>query len=211
MSEEASFTAFVGQRRWVTGSALELLEGVKARVDAEGEGGLRIFEDATGRELDVDWRGSLDEVMARARTHPSLGEALGDAVTPAKRGPGRPRLGVVGREVSLLPRHWEWLERRPGGVSAALRRVVDEARRATLAEDRARLAREAAGKFMWTMAGDLPGFEEASRALYARDGAALAAQTHAWPADVRDHLWRLVDEAVRREAEVEGAAAAERA
>ncbi|MFY0534142.1 DUF2239 family protein [Nannocystis pusilla] len=45
---------------------------------------------------------------------------------PARTGPGRPKLGVVSREVSLLPRHWEWLERQPSG---SRRRCADSSRR----------------------------------------------------------------------------------
>ena len=98
----------------------------------------------------------------------------------------------MSREVSLLPRHWEWLEQQPNGISAAMRRLVDEARKREPDRARARLAREAAGRFMWAMAGDLPGFEEASRALYAGDPARLRKLVRAWPIDLRRHLARLL-------------------
>ena len=110
---------------------------------------------------------------------------------PKRAGPGRPKLGVTSREVSLLPRHWEWLEDQGTGVSAALRRLVDEARRREPEAARARRARDAAGCFMWAMAGNLPGFEEASRALYAGDEARLEGLVEGWPPDVRDHALRL--------------------
>jgi hypothetical protein len=100
-------------------------------------------------------------------------------------------MGVVSREVSLLPRHWDWLEQQPNGISAALRRLVDEARKRAPGEERARLAREAAGRFMTAMAGNLPGYEEASRALFAQDRERFTQRIAAWPEDVRAHLERL--------------------
>src|SRR6185503_10939873 len=109
-------------------------------------------------------------------------------------GPGRPKLGVVSREVSLLPRHWEWLERHPQGISAGIRRLVDEARKRAPDEERARQARAAASHFMWVMSGDLPNFEEASRALFGSDKLRFAELTRSWPADVREHLDELLRE-----------------
>ena len=110
---------------------------------------------------------------------------------PAARGRGRPKLGVVAREVTLLPRHWEWLNAQPGGASVALRKLVEAARRDTLTSDQKRLAREAAYRFMSTMAGDLPRFEEASRALFADDRTRLTTLIARWPGDVRTYLVKL--------------------
>ncbi|MGC3996279.1 MAG: DUF2239 family protein [Anaeromyxobacter sp.] len=184
-----SYTAFVGHRRLASGSRREVLLAVKAAAPAEG---LLIFEDATGRQVDFDLRGTPEEVVARAEGR-------------ERAGPGRPRLGVVSREISLLPRHWEWLEEQRGGISAALRRLVDEARRREPDKARARRAREAAGKFMWAMGGDLPGFEEASRALYAGDGERLRRLVRGWPKDVRAHTLALVEAAEALEPAGEGA------
>jgi len=116
---------------------------------------------------------------------------LARAMRPLRAGPGRPRLGVVGREVSLLPRHWDWLEAQPGGASAALRRLVDEARKRDPAQQRIRQAIEAAYRFMTALAGDRPGYEEATRALYAGDRARFASLIAAWPPDVVCHIERL--------------------
>jgi hypothetical protein len=118
--------------------------------------------------------------------------------------PGRPRLGVVGREVSLLPRHWEWLEQQPSGISAALRRLVDEARKREPGKQKARALREAASRFMTAMAGDLPGFEEASRALFAGEERRFERLVRGWPADVRKHALRWVREAARLERDEPG-------
>ncbi len=150
-----------------------------------------VFEDRTGREIDFDLRGSKAQVLGRLSLHP-----LFAAVTPAEKGrsgPGRPKLGVTSREVSLLPRHWAFLEQQPTGASAALRRLVEQALKENPQLERARLAREAAGRFMTTMAGNLPGFEEALRALYAKDHRRLETLIAGWPRDIRRHLTKLVE------------------
>jgi hypothetical protein len=103
---------------------------------------------------------------------------------------------VISREVSLLPRHWEWLERQPNGISSALRRLVDEARKREPDRARARRAREAADRFLWAMGGDRPGCEEASRALYAGDLKRVRSLVRGWPKDVRAHLLAMAEEAV---------------
>jgi hypothetical protein len=182
---QPSYTAFAGARRLVRGPLEEMLRKVKRRLDADAEPRVLIFEDATGRQVDFDFSGSIEEVIERARpVEPQ----------PERAGPGRPRLGVVSREVSLLPRHWEWLERQPQGISSALRRLVDLARLQAPDAERARLARAAASQFMWVMAGDLPNFEEASRALFASDKTRFAELTRRWPSDVRSHLDELLRE-----------------
>jgi hypothetical protein len=182
---EDAYTAFAGARLLASGPRRTVLLALKAHHDAGGQGAL-VFEDATGRQVDFDLRGTPEEVLAR--------------VEPRRTGPGRPRLGVVSREVSLLPRHWDWLADQPGGISGALRRLVDEARRREPDRALARKARDAAGRFMWAKAGDLPGFEEASRALYAGDHDRLRALVRAWPPDVRRHLLALVERAAPRAA-----------
>ena len=118
------------------------------------------------------------------------------------KGPGRPRLGVVAREITLLPRHWEWLASQPGGASVTLRRLVEAARAESAQADAIRQAREATYRFMTAMAGNEPGFEEASRALFAGNSAAFTRHTEAWPDDVRDHARRLVGPTFAMVAEV---------
>lgn len=184
MSDARTYTVFVGDRRLVRGPLEEILRKTKAKLDKSPDLRVLVFEDETGRELDFDFRGSIDDVLARAVTR----------VAPPRTGPGRPKLGVVAREVTLLPRHWEWLERQPNGASAALRRLVDEARKRAPDAERAREARAAASRFMWVMAGDLPHFEEASRALFAGDHARFSPLVHGWPKDVRAHLEELLRE-----------------
>jgi len=181
-----SFTAFVGQRQLISGSLAEVALAVKR---AGGPTPTIIFSDTTGRSLDLDLRGSDDEIIARlpkAALPPTP-----EAEVNEPRGRGRPKLGVVAREVTLLPRHWEWLNAQPGGASVALRKLVDEARRASGDRDRLRAARDAAYHFMAVMAGNLAHFEEASRALFADDRRRFVGLIADWPTDIRDHIVKL--------------------
>jgi hypothetical protein len=146
-----------------------------------------VFDNATGRSVDLDLRGSHREIVARLPPTAAAEPAL----PPEPRGRGRPKLGVVAREVTLLPRHWDWLSSQPGGASVALRKLVEEARRVHGDRDRRRAARDAAYHFMSTIAGDLAGFEEASRALFADDRPRLEELIAGWPVDIRDHVLRL--------------------
>ncbi len=180
---DPTYTAFAGTRRIVSGPLDEMLRATWRRLHAGVSETVLIFDDETGRQIDFDFRGRADEVVARAQG------AHAAAPSGAR---GRPRLGVVSREVTLLPRHWEWLEQQPNGISAALRRLVDEARKREPEKERARRARDAAARFMTAMAGDRPGYEEASRALFAGDRARFSALVRPWPRDIRAHLERLL-------------------
>ena len=165
-----TYTAFVGESQFASGPLEVILSQVKARFDrGEHNPLLLIFEDQTGRQVDFDF------------TVPP----------PPRVGPGRPKLGVVSREISLLPRHWEWLEEQPNGASAALRRLVDQARAHEPEKQRARLAAEAAGRFLTALADNLPNYEEATRALYAGDRARFDELIRRWPQDVQAYAHRL--------------------
>lgn len=190
--DSQSCTAFDGHALIASGALAEVALAVKRLLDRHPARMPLIFDDATGQPVEVDLRGSADEVLARLQP-----AAVGDA----PRGAGRPRLGVVAREVTLLPRHWYWLNSQPGGASVTLRKLVEEARRNVSAKDRARIAGEAADRFMRTVAGDLAGYEEASRALWRGDRDAFNRHTRGWPKDVRDHARRLA--AIARDAQAE--------
>jgi uncharacterized protein len=190
--ESKQFTAFAGTRLIGGGSLREVVEQTWAHLEKGGEESIAIFDDATGNTVEVDFRGSLAAVLAR------LPEEQSDA--PERRiGPGRPKLGVVSREVSLLPRHWEWLTEQPGGASVALRKLVEVARKENAGKDRARRCRDATHKFMWAMAGDFEGFEEACRAFFAADYARFDQIIRGWPVDIRDHARRLVQTLIAAE------------
>jgi hypothetical protein len=177
------YTAFAGAEKIATGSLSDVAIAVKHRINRADAPPVLIFSDETGQVVDVDYRGSEEEIRSR------LAPLSGDAPTPtlAPRGRGRPRLGVVAREVTLLPRHWEWLSKQPGGASAAVRRLVDGARQQNTDKDRVREAQEIAYRFMSAMAGNAPGFEEATRALFAGNEARFTELTEAWPRDVREY------------------------
>ena len=182
----ATYTAFAGTSRLATAPLAEVALAVKRALAAQADATILIYDDRTGRPIDLDLRGSDAELSARYA-------APAEELTGEPRGRGRPKLGVVAREVTLLPRHWDWLATQQGGASVALRRLVEEARGKGGARQRRRAAQDAAYHFMSAMAGDLPGFEEAIRALYADDRAALAARMESWPPDIRDHAMKLAD------------------
>jgi len=183
-----TFTAFEGQRRFAAGPLAEVALAIKGNTRSLA-GPIAIFSDATGRSIDLDLRGSNDEMLARLPCASNAETA--EPATNEPRGRGRPKLGVVAREVTLLPRHWEWLNAQPGGASVALRKLVEEARRTNGDRDRQRAARDAAYHFMSAMAGNLKNFEEASRALFADDRRKFVSQIAPWPTDIRDHVVKL--------------------
>ena len=180
MESASTCTAFVGSQRIASGPLADVVLATKRIVDAQSDAPVLIFDDSSARQVEIDFRGSPDDVLARL-----------DA-GKAPRGPGRPKLGVTAREVTLLPRHWDWLAEQPGGASAILRRLVEEAMRHGGAALRARQASEAADRFMRTMAGDFVGYEEASRAFWRGEVEQFEKIVAPWPVDVRDHLRKLV-------------------
>jgi len=183
-------TAFDGHRLIASGPLPEVALAAKQALDAGARGPLLVFDDVSSEPVEIDFRGTPTQVLAR------LAAGIAAPVPPAApRGRGRPKLGVTAREVTLLPRHWEWLGRQPGGASAALRRLVEDARRSGSAREDARRASESADRFMRVMAGDLPNYEEASRAFWRGNREDFAARIERWPADVRNHLQQLATRA----------------
>ncbi|MFC0399600.1 DUF2239 family protein [Paraburkholderia rhizosphaerae] len=199
----ATCTAFEGVRRIASGSLKDVAIAVKRSHDRAGGEPILVFDDATSRPVEFDLRGSVDDVLARlagadtdrkADAGADAGEHAADAaVSPVEttRGRGRPKLGVIAREVTLLPRHWEWLNGQPGGASVAMRKLVDAARAAGSDRERVRHAQEVTYRFMTAIAGNLPDYEEATRALYANDRARFERMTDGWPADLRAHARKL--------------------
>ncbi len=192
MSEvSGSCIAFEGTRRIAAGALIDVALEAKAVLDRGTREPVLIFDDETSRPVEVDFRGAPEDVRRKLEVTASSSPAAEPEATAGPRGRGRPRLGVVAREVTLLPRHWEWLATQPGGASVTLRKLVEEARRAGADRDRVRQARESAYRFMNAMAGDQRGFEEAIRALFAGDAARFEARVADWPVDVRDHALML--------------------
>jgi hypothetical protein len=169
------FAVFLGQRLLARGDLATVARAAHAAVGT----GVLVIDGSTGRVVDLDLRGALPDVLDRL------------APGPPKPARGRPKLGVTAREVTLLPRHWDWLATQPGGASAALRRLVDQARRETGASDTARQAQEVTYRVMTTLAGNLPYYEEAIRALFAADRMRFDQLTAPWPKDIGDYVREL--------------------
>jgi uncharacterized protein len=163
-----AYTAFYGVRRLASAATVA---GLTSVVQSHPQGEVLVFDDLTGQQIDPDIRG----------------EAAAKTADSELRGRGRPRLGVIAKEVTLLPRHWDWLNVQPGGASVALRKLVEEARRTSGDRDRVRAAQEAAYRFLSAVAGNLPGFEEATRALFAYDRRRFTELIAGWSEDVRDY------------------------
>lgn len=159
----SSVTAFLAEKRIASGERDEVARTIKDRL-SQHDGAVLVFEDRTGRITDLDYRGAVP------------------------RSAGRPKLGVHAREVTLLPRHWEWLSEQPSGASAALRRLVDEARGKGLSE---RERRDAVYRFMQAACGDMPGYEEALRALYAAREEDFFGIVDGWPEDISRYIRKL--------------------
>src|SRR5262249_4684394 len=179
-----------------SGELAQVALKTKKVIDRGERGPVLIFADLTGEQVELDLRGTAAaagiRVSGRGEPHPA--EASVQESVSLPRGPGRPRLGVVAREVTLLPRHWDWLNEQPGGASVALRKLVEEARRANAGKDRVRRAQERTYRFMSAIAGNLPDFEEATRALFAWDLERFKDFIKRWPKDIRLQLVKLARE-----------------
>ena len=187
---ENTCTAFEGTEQIASGPLRHVAEIAKRVFDRGEQAPLLIFDDQTSELIEIDFRGSWTEMASRL---PNSAETT--------RGPGRPRLGVVAREVTLLPRHWEWLSSQPGGASVALRKLVETARRANAGRDLIRQGQEATYRFTSALAGNAPGFEEACRALFAGDATRFDSLVQSWPKGIREHTLRLAARAFSKEGE----------
>lgn len=172
---DCTYTAFLGTRMVASGSLASVTSNVKEMLEDRELLQLLIFDDSTGKQIDVDLRGRADDLIA----------------DESPRRAGRPKLGVVSGEVTLLPRHWEWLKGQPGGASVTLRKLIDEARRAGEEQSKVRASQEAVYHFMTAVAGNFPHYEEALRELYAGDADRFYGSMEEWAPDIRNHIKRL--------------------
>ncbi|MNT11511.1 hypothetical protein D3C72_1463960 [compost metagenome] len=182
------YTAFADTKKIASGDVVEVATKVKKLLLADKKISVLIFDDLTSQQIEIDFRGSLENVKDRL-------ESL--SPNDAEKKPGRPKLGVVSKEVTLLPEHWEWLALQPGGASVTLRKLIEEAKKKNLPKDRIRQAQDAAYKFMTVMAGDLPQYEEALRALYAADSKKFEKMISDWPKDIQEHSLKLAKAALK--------------
>lgn len=190
MEKNWSFTAFAGERLVASGELKAMLYTTKKFLDEKSSEQVLIFDDQTGQQVDFDFRGTPDDILKRLGDHPLFKADTG--AIKQQIGPGRPKLGVVCREVSLLPRHWDWLENQQGGISASIRRLVDEARKHEPEKEMERNKRNVASRVMMVLAGNLPGYEEASRALFAGDREKFENEISGWPKDIRSYIKNIV-------------------
>ena len=188
MTDSHAFIAFEGNTMIGTGDLAAVALAARASAARGNDLPILVFDSATSESVELDLRGSEADVLRRLPTPAPAAEK--------PRGPGRPKLGVTAREITLLPRHWDWLNRQPGGASVALRKLVEHSMRANADKDTVRTAQNAAYRFMSVMAGDRVGFEDAARALFAGDGATLRRISAQWPADISQHLLTLASAAI---------------
>ncbi|HWW05156.1 DUF2239 family protein [Collimonas sp.] len=181
--------AFAGAHRIASGQLALVALKAKELIDRNDSAAILIFDDVTSEQVEIDFRGSAEQVLQRLSAT-EAGAATAEITTDNQqtaRGPGRPKLGVIGREVTLLPRHWEWLNQQSGGASVALRKLVEEAKRRSEVRDQMRRAQESAYRFMSAMAGNQVNFEEATRAFFAGDQPRFEELSETWQIDIRDH------------------------
>jgi len=193
-----SCTAFKGDQLVASGNLLKVAGKVKVIIDQDEQASILIFDDETSELVEIDFRGTIKDVLERLKTAISGGgspNVSSDTDQRSRRGPGRPKLGVVSREITLLPRHWDWLNSQPGGASVALRKLVEEARKVNKGKDKVRHSQEAAYRFMSAIAGNFPGFEEATRALFASDSERFNSLVASWSINIRDHARKLAEAA----------------
>ncbi|VTZ49312.1 conserved hypothetical protein [Methylocella tundrae] len=176
------FVAFEGVARIASGGLAQVALAAKQAQLRNPAASVIVFDLEIGKVADLDLRGTEQEIVTRYTPQ-----------VPSTLGRGRPKLGVVAREVTLLPRHWDWLARQPGGASITLRKLVEAARKADGGATKSRERVEAAYRFMSVMAGDLPAFEDGARALFAGDRNRLATVMSQWPSDICNEVLRFFD------------------
>ncbi|WP_145414245.1 DUF2239 family protein [Paenibacillus xylanexedens] len=195
---EINCTAFVGRKHVASGTLRDVVKVIKENWEKSEFVDLLIFDDSTGKPIDIDFRGSLEDVLDRLNGKPGPITDTKENEQPVRRA-GRPKLGVVSGEVTLLPRQWDWLKAQPGGASVTLRKLIDEARRSGENGNKARAAQEVTYHFMTAMAGDFPQYEEALRALYAADENRFYESINHWTPDIRDYIKSLASNAFTQE------------
>lgn len=194
-----SWIAFSNNIRIAFGSPQEVVTDIKRQMNSYAADNLIVLDAITSETIEIDFRGSLANILKRlpSCTTPCTEKDL-DQPSTFERTVGRPKLGVTPREVTLLPRHWEWLATQPGGASATLRKLVEQALRSSKDADRVRRAQESTYRFMSVIAGDRPGYEEATRALFANDSDRLQQHISKWPRDIRCHALNLASAAIAK-------------
>ena len=133
-----------------------------------------ILQDSTCQIIDLDLSGDEALLERKANHYPIRSQAP----VPDSKDP------ITG-EITLLPRHWQWLAEQGGNASATLRRLIDEARRdpKQKADNECRRRQQLTYRFCQALCGDFQGYEDALRALYAADKDSFKTHISTWPAD----------------------------
>lgn len=181
------YVVFQGTRLIARGNMLETALAVYNAYKDKTSAPVVALDSVTSELAEPDLRGGEDGIRARYGVEADLHE------TKTR---GRPKLGVTAREVTLLPRHWEWLESNHSGASAKLRELVETAMRASAGKDRQSHAVESLERFTNALAGDLPNAEEVSRAFYKGRMKDVIKLTADWPSDLLEHYIKLVERAL---------------
>ncbi len=189
------FTVFLDQKMLIRGNlSASVLAAAKAKMD-DNHSRVVIYNDSSGKPIDVELQGSTEDIIKNIEGNPALHQYMihpeKQAKKPKKR--GRPKLGVTSKEISLLPRHWQWLARQKGSPSATLRRLIDESRKANMGRELVEQSRDAVHAFMWDMCGNFVNFEEATRYLFRNDFVTFYEKISTWPNDIKEHVRRLVE------------------
>ena len=187
IKSQFSYTAFGNEKLIAHGSLDEVVLKIKRWHDKNSTGSLLVFNDFTGKTMEFDLRGSEKEVLQKIEMF------IPQDTAAVSVGPGRPKLGVVTREVSLLPQHWEWLASQPEGASAALRKLVEGAKKNLVMKESVKQVQERVYKIMSILAGDLPQYEEALRSLYRRNAENFKQHTAIWSPDIKEYVMKIAE------------------
>lgn len=199
MCEKMTYTGFAGYRLVGKGDLLKVLRMCKRKFDDGCRERIVIYDDMSGETYDFELNGTVEEVERRLKEHPMLKSRIEEEGPKVQ---GRPKLGVVSREITLLPRHWEWIGEQSGGASAVIRRLIDAERKRGRSGQDYKKQQAATHRFMWDIAGNFDNFEEASRLLYRGDYKGLEEIIVTWPEDIFKHLATLIEKLKILDAEV---------
>ncbi len=186
MNETITYTAFESGKVISSGTLADVVINLKKKLGKSNHTSVLIFNDTTGRTMDFNFSGSEKEVLKRLEIYTQTPDSKEQPI-----GPGRPKLGVFSREVSLLPRHWEWLASQSGGASAVLRRLVEEAKKTSSQTITTKHAQERTYHFMSVVAGDFKGYEEVLRSLYKKDKSNFFSEMSEWPKDIVSYIRKI--------------------
>ena len=184
--ETKKYSAIQDQNLIVMGELPVVLKEIKLFLDQGGCEPVLIFDHTDGRQWDFNFQGTLEEVLSRA--------IVPEDDNCNKPGPGRPRLGIVSREVTLLPRHWDWLEQQPGKASGTLRRLVEDAMKHPSDDFIIRQKQEALGRIISSVGGNLIGFEDFLRILHRKEWNKVEEVIKEWPLGIKKIITTILNE-----------------